>query len=150
MWFGEPHPFPERGSPTGLGVWRQQSYEGWSCRTYHSATHVVINNRLEDIKMVIILFTPGRQHTSRISKELTSDKWSRLFPFLSKMLLCVFQFPHTYSSSSSSHQPPWNPLVINFPLISAAGGCHMFSCASRFALCCLLLLYNMAFPSLKR
>ena len=28
MWFGEPHPFPERGSPTRLGAWGQQSYEG--------------------------------------------------------------------------------------------------------------------------
>ena len=32
MWFGEPHPFPERGSPTRLGASGQQSYEGWSCR----------------------------------------------------------------------------------------------------------------------
>jgi len=30
MWFGEPHPFPERGSPTGLSATGQQSYEGWS------------------------------------------------------------------------------------------------------------------------
>ena len=37
MWFGEPHPFPERGSPTRLSASRQQSYEGWSCRIY-SAT----------------------------------------------------------------------------------------------------------------
>jgi len=33
MWFGEPHPFPERGSPTRLSASGQQSYEGWSCRT---------------------------------------------------------------------------------------------------------------------
>ena len=32
MWFGEPHPFPERGSPTRLSASGQQSYEGWSCR----------------------------------------------------------------------------------------------------------------------
>jgi len=33
MWFGEPHPFPERGSPTGLSASEQRSYKGWSCRT---------------------------------------------------------------------------------------------------------------------
>jgi len=32
MCFGEPHPFPERGSPTKLSASGQQSYEGWSCR----------------------------------------------------------------------------------------------------------------------
>jgi len=32
MWFGEPHPFSERGSPTGMSASGQQSYEGWSCR----------------------------------------------------------------------------------------------------------------------
>jgi len=32
MWFGEPHPFPERGSPTRLSASGQESYEGWSCR----------------------------------------------------------------------------------------------------------------------
>ena len=31
MWFGEPHPFPERGSPTILGMSGLQRYEGWSC-----------------------------------------------------------------------------------------------------------------------
>ena len=36
MWFGEPHPFPERGSPTGLSTSGQQSYEGWSCRLCYS------------------------------------------------------------------------------------------------------------------
>ena len=36
MWFGEPHPFPERGSPTGLSASGQQSYEGWSCRIWLS------------------------------------------------------------------------------------------------------------------
>ena len=30
MWFDEPHPFPERGSPTRLGASGQQSYEGRS------------------------------------------------------------------------------------------------------------------------
>jgi hypothetical protein len=33
MWFGEPHPFPARGSPTRLSKSGQQSYTGWSCRT---------------------------------------------------------------------------------------------------------------------
>jgi len=32
MSFGEPHPFPERGSPTRLSTSGRQSYEGWSCR----------------------------------------------------------------------------------------------------------------------
>jgi len=32
MWFGESHPFPERGSPTKLRPSVQQIYEGWSCR----------------------------------------------------------------------------------------------------------------------
>ena len=32
MWFGEPHPFPKRVSPTRLSTSGQQSYEGWSCR----------------------------------------------------------------------------------------------------------------------
>jgi len=31
MWFGEPHPFPERGLPTRLSASGQQSYDGWSC-----------------------------------------------------------------------------------------------------------------------
>ena len=30
MRFGEPHPFPVSGSPTGLSASGQQSYEGWS------------------------------------------------------------------------------------------------------------------------
>jgi hypothetical protein len=34
MWFGEPHPFPERGSPTRLSASGQQSYKGWSCRNF--------------------------------------------------------------------------------------------------------------------
>jgi len=33
MWFGEPHPFPERGSPTRLSTSGLKSYTGWSCRT---------------------------------------------------------------------------------------------------------------------
>ena len=33
MWFGEPHPFPGRGSPARLSASEQQSYEGWSCRS---------------------------------------------------------------------------------------------------------------------
>jgi hypothetical protein len=34
MWFGEPHPFPERESPTILSASGQQRQEGWSCRKY--------------------------------------------------------------------------------------------------------------------
>jgi hypothetical protein len=34
MWFGEPHPFPERGSPTLLSTSGQQRYEGWWCRSF--------------------------------------------------------------------------------------------------------------------
>jgi len=32
MWFGEPHSFSERESPTRLSTSGQQSYEGWPCR----------------------------------------------------------------------------------------------------------------------
>jgi len=38
MWFSEPHPFPERGSPTRLSTSGQQSYKGWSCRTVFTQT----------------------------------------------------------------------------------------------------------------
>jgi len=31
MWFGEPHSFPETGSPTRLSTSGRQRYEGWSC-----------------------------------------------------------------------------------------------------------------------
>ena len=44
MWFGEPHPFPERGSPTRLSASGQQSYKGWSCRVsfHQSFLHIYI------------------------------------------------------------------------------------------------------------
>jgi len=32
MWLRDPHPFPIRGSPTGLSIAAQRSYNGWSCR----------------------------------------------------------------------------------------------------------------------
>ena len=35
MWLGEPHPFPQRGSPTRLSTSGQQSYKGRSCRLFH-------------------------------------------------------------------------------------------------------------------
>ena len=38
MWFGEPHSFPVKGSPTRLSVSGQQSYEGWSCTVDLSKT----------------------------------------------------------------------------------------------------------------
>jgi len=37
MWFGEPHVFPERGSPTILSMLGQKRYKGWLCRT--NTTH---------------------------------------------------------------------------------------------------------------
>jgi len=40
MRFGEPHPFPVSGSPTGLSASGQQSYEGWSCRNRKSQISV--------------------------------------------------------------------------------------------------------------
>ena len=43
MWFGEPHPFPERGSPTKLSASGQQSYEGCSCRKGSTRSHCVQN-----------------------------------------------------------------------------------------------------------
>ena len=45
MWFAEPHPFPERGSPTGLSASGQQSYEGWSYRTSLHSTLITSKNK---------------------------------------------------------------------------------------------------------
>jgi hypothetical protein len=42
--------------------------------TDRNVTQVVINNGLEEIKMVIILFTAGSQHAFKTSRALTSDK----------------------------------------------------------------------------
>jgi len=42
MLFGEPHPFPERGSPTRLSTSGQQSFKGWSCG--HSTCYTVSAN----------------------------------------------------------------------------------------------------------
>jgi len=39
MWFGEQHPFPERGSPTGLSMLGQQSYEVWACRPQNKGSN---------------------------------------------------------------------------------------------------------------
>jgi len=47
MWIGEPHPFPERGSPTGLSASGQQSYEGGSCRTSHQKYAALLNESYE-------------------------------------------------------------------------------------------------------
>jgi len=38
MQFGEPHPFPGRGSPTRLSASGQQSDEGCSCREWRRTT----------------------------------------------------------------------------------------------------------------
>jgi len=38
MCFGEPHPFPERGSPTRLSASGKQSYEGWFWRVREDLT----------------------------------------------------------------------------------------------------------------
>ena len=45
MWFGEPHPFPERGSPTILSTSGQQRYKGWWCKWWywHFVTMDTIN-----------------------------------------------------------------------------------------------------------
>jgi len=66
MWFAEPHPFPEGGSPTRLNASGQQSYEGWSCRvptlgSPHAAAPVALQN-LDCIKDVINLnlLRPGQ------------------------------------------------------------------------------------------
>jgi len=32
MWFGVPHPFPEKGSATRLSKLGRQSFKGWLCR----------------------------------------------------------------------------------------------------------------------
>jgi hypothetical protein len=44
MWFGEPHPFPERGSPTILSASGQKRYKGWSCRR-RTATRCVMTQK---------------------------------------------------------------------------------------------------------
>ena len=46
MWFGEPQPFPERGSPTGLSTSGQQSYEGWAFRRAIGICHASYVDRL--------------------------------------------------------------------------------------------------------
>ena len=57
MWFGEPHPFPERGSPTRLSALGQQSYEGWSCRHsyYKTLTGMWTTCLLQGIKDVSLM-----------------------------------------------------------------------------------------------
>jgi len=42
MWFAEPHPFPERGSPTRLSASGQQSYEGWSYRKHNERHYSLV------------------------------------------------------------------------------------------------------------
>ena len=57
MWFSEPLPFPERGSPIILSTSGQQRYEGWSCIIlilhdgfWHSLLMFLISfNNLKDI-----------------------------------------------------------------------------------------------------
>jgi len=41
MRFGEPHPFPETGSPTTLSASGQQSYKGRSCRIYARSLNII-------------------------------------------------------------------------------------------------------------
>jgi len=53
MWFGEPHPFPERGSPTGLSASGQQSYEVRSCRLF---IQLLEDNSMGTIKLGTIKF----------------------------------------------------------------------------------------------
>jgi len=43
-WFGEPHPFPERGSPTSLSASVQQRYEGWSFRMLATRVRCIIQH----------------------------------------------------------------------------------------------------------
>ena len=61
MCFGEPHPFPIRGSPTRLNVSGQQSYEGWSCRTeirqYRKDGHKFISTLKQSTAADVPIFT---------------------------------------------------------------------------------------------
>jgi len=53
MWFGEPHPFPERGSPNRLSASGQQNYKGWSCRDLSNVFQQRANIRKKEIKFNI-------------------------------------------------------------------------------------------------
>ena len=53
MWFGEPRPFPERGSPTRLSTSWQQSYEGWPGRVF---IQLLEHNRMGTIKLGTVKF----------------------------------------------------------------------------------------------
>ena len=44
MWFGESHPFHERGSPAILSTSGQQRYEGWSCIMWSGATRAIFTH----------------------------------------------------------------------------------------------------------
>jgi len=67
MWFGEPHPFPVRGSPTRLSTSEQQRYEGWSC-------------------------TVDLSKTCRLAVELT--QWVRGTPFPGSKVAGAWRWPY--------------------------------------------------------
>ena len=68
MWFGEPHPFPERGSPTRLRASGQQSYEGRSCRTLcklKSTGHLKLQCNSQSTSASVVINTLSMIHEGR-------------------------------------------------------------------------------------
>jgi len=78
MWFGEPHPFPERGSPTGLSASEQQSYEGWSCRmsfcpSVHPSIRMELSSHCTDFHKILYL-NIIRKPVGKVETPLKFDK----------------------------------------------------------------------------
>jgi len=80
MWFGEPHPFPERGSPTKLRMSGQQSYKGWPCRV---GTRVLQQKHL--VRWCLIFIVP-RYGTCFMSHFCHQEFWCDLEIFLEKLV----------------------------------------------------------------
>jgi len=78
MWFGEPHPFPVRGSPTRLSASAQQSYEGWSCRLHKAAQKSLDIDTLYCFKCQVTSGPPCIFITIRDLSVLLSDTWRQL------------------------------------------------------------------------
>jgi len=71
MWFGEPQPFPERVSPTGLSASGQQRYEGWSC-IKHSRGY-------NDVKIEWYCFEPWTSRLPSIPDNHHTDTNTRCY-----------------------------------------------------------------------
>ena len=79
MWFGEPHPFPERGSPIRLSVSEEQRYKGRTCRNCTTTLHS-INKALS--------FQASNGSSRPIVRRLVSLTFAKLNP--AAFRLCVF------------------------------------------------------------